>query len=246
MRSMSHSKKAIIIGATSGIGKELAKVLAKNDYVVGIAGRRINLLYRLQKEINVNTYIKQIDVAKANDAIKQINELINEMKGVDLIIISSGVFFNNHDLVWEKEKSTIDVNVSGFAAMVNVAFNYFLKRKSGHIVGISSIKAHRGGSEAPAYNASKAFVSNYLEGLRKKAFLKCSDLLVTTIEPGFVDTLMYKDGEKSNILVATKEKAADQIFKAISKKRDHAYITRRWIVIAWIYKNIPSWLYKRF
>ena len=148
-------------------------------------------------------------------------------------------------MIWEKEKSTIDVNVSGFAAMANVAFNYFLRRKAGHIVGISSIKAHRGGSKAPAYNASKAFVSNYLEGLRKKAFLKCGDLLVTTIEPGFVDTPMYKGGKKSNILVATKEKAADQIFKAISNKKDHAYITRRWIVIAWFYKNIPNWLYKR-
>ena len=89
---MSDCKKAIIIGATSGIGKELAKVLAKNDYVVGISGRRINLLHELQKEINSKTFIKQIDVTNTNDAIKQMNELINEMNGVDLIIISSGVF----------------------------------------------------------------------------------------------------------------------------------------------------------
>ena len=91
-------KKVIVIGASSGIGKELAKLLSQNDYVVGIAGRRGELLSALQKEITVKTYAKRIDIAQAPEAMNLLNELIKEMGGADLIIISAGIGYINHDL----------------------------------------------------------------------------------------------------------------------------------------------------
>lgn len=240
-----YQKKAIVIGATSGIGKELAKVLSKNGYVVGITGRRLKILAEMQNEMNTKTFIKQMDLVNIDDAITKLKELIEEIGGIELLIISSGVYYSDYDLIWENEKNTIDVNVLGFTAMANVAFNHFLRNKSGHIVGLSSVKANRGGGKATVYNASKSFVSNYLEGLRKKAFCKCRDIYITTIESGPVETPMYEGRKKSGILTTSTNIAANLIFKAIISKKNHAYITRRWVVLAWLYKNMPFFLYKR-
>jgi len=235
-------KKAIIIGATSGIGRELAKILSLNNYVVGMAGRRTELLSNLQREIS-GSYIKRIDVTKSEEAITLLEELIQEMGGMDLIVISSGVGFINPELVWKQEKETIDVNISGFAAIANAAFKYFSNQGSGHIVGISSVAAIRGSGEAPAYNASKAFVSNYLEGLRQKARKSGIAITVTEIQPGFIDTAMAK-GE-GLFWVSPPGKAARQIFKAINSKKKHAYITKRWRLIALLLKIIPGWIYNK-
>jgi len=235
-------KKAIVIGATSGIGRELAKILSLNNYVVGMAGRRTELLSNLQREIS-GSYIKRIDVTKLEEAITLLKELIQEMGGMDLIVISSGVGFINPELVWKQEKETIDVNISGFAAIANAAFKYFSNQGSGHIVGISSVAAIRGSGEAPAYNASKAFVSNYLEGLRQKARKSGIAITVTEIQPGFIDTAMAK-GE-GLFWVSPPGKAARQIFKAINSKKKHAYITKRWRLIALLLKIIPGWIYNK-
>ncbi len=209
-------------------------------YAVGLAGRRVELLKGLQKELQGRSYVKRIDVADPS-AMDQLKELIAEMGGADVVIVSSGTGFINPGLEWGKEKETIDVNVSGFAAMANVAFEYFRGRGSGHLVGISSIAAIRGGGEAPAYNASKAFASNYLEGLRQKAGKLKLPITVTDIQPGFVDTAMAQ-GE-GLFWVAPARKAARQIFSAIEKKKSHAYVTKRWRLIAWLLKLIPGRLY---
>ncbi|MFA5794301.1 MAG: SDR family NAD(P)-dependent oxidoreductase [Candidatus Brocadiia bacterium] len=137
-------KKAIIIGATSGIGRELAKILAQNDYLAGIAGRRVELLASLQKEIPAKTHIKRIDVTQTAEAVGFLDELIKEMDGVDLVVISAGVGHINPDLNWELEKEAIDVNVAGFTALAGVVFRHLIQQRSGHLVGISSIGAIRG------------------------------------------------------------------------------------------------------
>lgn len=236
-------KKAIVIGASSGIGRELARVLSRDSYAVGLAGRRADLLKSLQDEITGASFIKHIDVSKQDEAIGHLEEFILEMGGLDLIVISSGVGFINPELGWKAEKDTVDVNVSGFAAMAGVAFKHFLKQDYGHIVGISSVAALRGGAEAPAYNASKAFVSNYLGGLRQKAAKAGAAITVTDIKPGFVNTAMAK-GE-GLFWVASPEKAANQIYRAIEGRRKHAYITRRWRLMAWLLKFMPDWIYNK-
>jgi short-subunit dehydrogenase len=236
--------KAVVIGATSGIGKELAKVLSQNGFTLGITGRRSDLLFELKEELRTETYIKRIDISQPDNAMKLLAELITEMAGVDVIIISSGVCFDNQELDWNKEKATLDVNVSGFAAMANVAFNYFCKQGTGHIVGISSIRSHRGGWSAPAYNASKAFISNYLEGLRIKSNKMSINIHITDIKPGFVNTPMIKN-RKNRFLVISVEKAANQIFNAIKNKKKSAYVTKQWALIAFLLKIMPYKIYKK-
>ena len=138
-----EQKKAIIMGASSGMGKELAKILSGNDYIVGLAARRIDLLSELQKELPNKSFIKQIDISKPEEAEIKFKEMINEMGGVDLVVISSGYGDLNSRLKWTPEKATIDVNVTGFSLIAGISMQHFLECGSGHLVGISSIAALR-------------------------------------------------------------------------------------------------------
>lgn len=237
------TQKAIIIGATSGIGRALADVFLREGYIVGLLGRRLHLLEELKEKNSERVFLKQIDVALVDQAMETLNGLIVEMGGADIIVISSGTGFINRKLHWSPEKETIDVNVAGFAAMANVAMQHFLLKKNGHLVGISSIAALRGDDNAPAYSASKAFISNYLQGLRKKTTKMKLPILVTDVQPGFVDTALAKG--PGLFWVASPEKAAEQIFGAIKHRRKHAYITRRWRIIAWFMKFMPEFIYNK-
>lgn len=236
-------KKVIIIGATSGIGRELAKLYSINGYEVGITGRRTELLNSLASELQTETYKSTLDIQKTKETQLALEELIQKMNGVDLIIINAGTGHLNDNLDWEKEKDTINTNVLGFTAVANTAMHYFLKNGSGHLVGISSIASIRGSDIAPAYNASKAYISNYLEGLRIKASKKNKSITITDIRPGLVDTDMAQ-GE-GLFWVMPPQKVAQQIFKAIETKKRKVYITKRWAMIAFLLKILPEWLYKK-
>lgn len=236
--------KAIVIGASSGIGKGLVKVLDREGYAVGLVARRRDLLLELKKELSNPAFVKQIDVTHTSEAINSLRSLIHEMGGVDLIIVNSGVYFNNPEFDWNKEQTTIDVNVLGFTAMAHTAMQYFLHSGKGHLVGISSVSAIRGEGHSPCYGASKAFVSNFLEGMQCKAHASKKDIYVTDIQPGWVDTIMA-EGEKT-FWMASVEKASEQIYSAIKHKCPQAYITRRWRLYAWLLKLMPRWFYTKY
>lgn len=236
-------KKAIIIGASSGIGKQLARIMSEDHYVLGLAARRTELLYQLKKELGTDTYVKYIDISIPDEAMIQLSELTEEMKDVDIIIITSGTGYINHELDWYKEKNTIDVNVCGVTAMINVSVKYFTEKNSGQLVVISSVAALRGGYDSPSYSASKAYISNYLEGIRCKVKKEGLNITVTDIRPGLVDTEMAKGS--GLFWVQPVEKAARQIYTKINKKKDIAYVTGRWHMIAFILKRIPNRLYYR-
>ncbi|MGH1352551.1 MAG: SDR family NAD(P)-dependent oxidoreductase [Methyloligellaceae bacterium] len=236
-------KRAIIIGASSGIGKALAEVLSADGYALGLTGRRVPLLQEIQNNLGGDITIQEMDVSEQLTAQEQFNKLAGEMGSIDLVIINAGTGYINPDLSYDPEQETIDTNISGFTAIATASYQLFKKQGTGHIVGISSIASFRGSSFAPAYSASKAYVSNYMEGLRLKAFKDKFDLQVTDILPGFVDTPMAKgDGL---FWVASPEKAARQIAGAIKNGKKRAYITKRWRLIAWIMKVLPEALLKR-
>lgn len=239
-----HRKKVIIIGASSGIGKELARVFGDHGYAVGVTARRFELLTEVAGELPGKSFVRHMDIAKCEEAMVVFEDLIKEMGGIDIVVINAGIGFLNPDLEWEKEKLTVDVNVEGFMAIANTAMKHFLKQCHGHLVGISSIAALRGDSVAPAYSASKAFMSNYMEALRSRMRKKKLPITVTDIQPGIVDTRMAQ-GE-GLFWIASPRKAAVQIYNAIRKKKKHAYITRRWGIIARLMKIAPGWMLERF
>ena len=236
-------KKAIIIGATSGIGNGLAKILVENNFKVGITGRRTELLDKLKSE-NPNLYFKStFDIKDSKIIVEKLETLKAELNGLDLLIICSGTGDLNDKLDFKIEKRTIETNIIGFTCIANWAFNHFEKQKSGHLVGISSVGGIRGSRITPAYNASKAFQINYLEGLRQKTTKQNSNIFITDVRPGFVNTEMAK-GE-GQFWVASVEKATQQIYNAIIKKKKIVYVTKRWKLIAIILKRIPRLIYDR-
>lgn len=237
-------KKAIIIGATSGIGEALAKELIQQNYFVGLTGRRVERLQSFHDQFPNQSGFCAMDVSKTEEAIAQLNYLIKKIGGLDLIVVNAGVGRINRDCDWQPDLTMIEVNVLGFTAMADTAFQYFMQQRFGHLVGISSIAALRGNGGSPVYSASKAFVSNYLAGLRYSAFKKRLPILVTDIQPGFVDTPMTQ-GQAGMFWVAAPEKAACQIVQAIQTKRKHAYITRRWRLFAWLMKYLPDSIFMR-
>ena len=236
-------KKAIVVGATSGIGKELAKILVNNEYKVGITGRRTELLQEL-KQYNPDLFVsKTFDVTDTTMVRQHMEELVNELGGLDLLVLSSGTGDLNKELSFEIEMGTIDVNVSGFTCIADWSFNYFWKQRAGHFVGISSIAGIRGNRVAPAYNATKAFQINYLEGLRQKASKLKLPITITDVRPGFVNTPMAKG--KGQFWVVPVEKAAQQIFDIIKRRKKVAYVSKRWLLIGILSKIIPRSLYER-
>jgi len=235
-------KKVIIIGATSGIGRELAKLYAQNNWLVGITGRRKPLLDSLQEAFPNNIVRECFDVTK-DDNIKHMQFLLQQLGGLDLLIYNSGIGEPSKKLDLTIDVNTTKTNVLGFIEIVNFAFNYFEKEGKGHIAAISSIASIRGNSLAPAYSASKAFMSNYMEGLYIRSSKIKLPIYTTDIQPGFVKTNMAKS--EAMFWVAPVEKAAAQIFIAIQNKKRRAYITRRWWLIAKIMKWLPMFIYKK-
>jgi short-subunit dehydrogenase len=236
-------KKAIVIGATSGIGKEVAKLLAQNGYLVGITGRRTQLLEEL-RTTNPNQFITQtFDCVTANNA-EELDHLAKQLGGLDLFFLSSGVGHLNRALDYQLEDETNQLNVNAFTQIVVWAYNYFNSQGSGHLAVITSLAGLRGGRAAPAYNASKAYQINYLEALRQRVTNNKSNLVITDLRAGFVATGMAQgDGI---FWVAPVKKAAKQIVSAIQQKRAVVYITKRWRFIGLLLKVFPRFVYNRF
>ena len=236
-------KKVIIIGATSGIGRELAKLFVAANCLVGVSGRRIELLDSLKNEYPDNILAECFDVTGPSN-IDHLKNLLQQLGGMDLFIYCSGFGDPSKTLDWAIDKQTTLTNVNGFVEMTNFVFNYFAQQGHGQIAGISSIASIRGNSWAPAYSASKAYMSSYLESLHMKAAKMKLDIAVTDILPGFIKTKMAKGNKQ--FWVAPVEKAARQIFAAINNKKRRAYITRRWWLIAKLMKLMPYTFYKKF
>ncbi|MDD3907381.1 MAG: SDR family NAD(P)-dependent oxidoreductase [Bacteroidales bacterium] len=236
-------RKVVVIGATSGIGKGLAKKFAEKGCLVGVTGRRRELLEELKKERPESYMISAFDITDTISAIEALNDLTSKLGGLDLLIICAGTGDMNTRLDFEIEKRIIETNVIGFTNIVDWGFNYFENQKSGQLVAISSIGGLRGSRHAPSYNASKSYQMNYLEGLRQKSKFIKSSISITDIRPGLVDTDMAKGD--SLFWVEPVQKVTNQIFKAIEKRKNVVYITKRWGIIARILKLMPRFLYDR-
>ena len=225
-------KKAIIIGASSGIGYQLAVQLAARGYQLGLMARRQERLAELNDRLPGQHFIQVTDLIDADMARTQLAALIEQMGDVELIVVNSGVGASEKILDWTIQSEMIDVNVRGFTAMSMDAMNYFVQRGGGHLVGVSSIAAHFSGGLSLTYNATKAFVSNYLNGMRSRASRSGLPITITTVEPGFIDTPMLQSKPMGT---ASVEKAVTQIVRAILAKKSHVYITRRWVIVAGLF-----------
>lgn len=217
--------------------------MADHQWVLGLAGRRREKLEQLRQSLKTQIFIQPMDVMQTATARDQLQNLITAMGGMDLLIISAGI--SRRGASPQQEEEIIQTNINGFTALARSGFEFFTTQKSGHLVGISSISALRGRGENLAYAASKAYASNYLQGLRQKAFRAKMAITVTDVLAGWVDTPLIRGGSSRHFWVAPVNKACCQIFQAIQRKKSTVYITRRWRLLGWFLTLIPDWLHKR-
>ena len=234
-------QKIVIVGATSGIGRELSRLYADAGQLVGATGRRQELLYSLQLEYPNNIITECYDATGAG-ATAHLSSLVRKLGGLDLLIFNAGWGELTDCLDRGVDKATVDINVNAFLETIHFGWQYFLEQGHGHLATVSSVASNRGNRHSPAYSAAKAFQSTYFEGLHIKTRKLDLPIHITDIQPGFVDTKMAKG---PRFWVAPVGKAARQIVAAIEKKRWRVYITHRWWLIAKIFRFIPSWLYHR-
>ena len=170
MKENGHQKpqRAVIMGASSGIGYALAQRLIAHGWTVGLAARRTQPLQQLQQQAPERCFYAPIDVTDAH-AEAQLLALFQQMGGVDVYVHAAGIGWQNPALVAEKELQTAETNAVGFIRMVGTAYRYFAKRHKGHIVCISSIAGTKGLGPAPAYSATKALQNTYLQALEQLA-----------------------------------------------------------------------------
>lgn len=235
-------KRIIIIGATSGIGQEVAKRFVKQGWKVGIAGRRLSALeeFRLLNPSLIE--IQQLDVTDENAPAK-LQELIDKLGGMDIFLQSSGVGSQNMGLNPEIEINTAKTNVEGFIRMVAAAFNYFKQRGGGHLAVISSIAGTKGLGAAPAYSATKRFQNTYIDALDQLSHMEHLNIRFTDIRPGFVATALLKDGNYP--LLMQSDYVAKRIVKALKHQKRVAIIDWKYAVLIFFWRMIPRWIWER-
>ena len=235
-------KRIIIIGATSGIGLEVARCYLKDGWPVGVAGRREAELEKIWLSAPGQVYTQTIDVTR-EDAPFSLEQLITKMGGMDEFLLSSGIGKQNLSLQPDIELQTAATNVSGFIRMVNAAYHYFEQRGKGHIAVISSIAGTKGLGSAPAYSATKRFQNTYIDALDQLAHMKKLFFFFFVIRPGFVATPLLIDDKYPLLMYAPY--VSSQIVRAISRRKRVAIIDWRYQLIVFFWKLIPGWLWVR-
>jgi len=232
-------KRAIVIGASSGIGFEVAQLLLSEGWKVGVASRRMELL---QKVGNVEA-AEQIDVNDP-DAGKRLREMITQMGGMDLFFYAAGVGKQNRDLKEDIELMTTTTNGLGFVRMIGEAFRYFAERGEGHIAAITSIAGTKGLGPAPSYSATKAMQNVYLQALEQQANARGLNIYFTDIRPGFVDTALL-NGDFHYPMMMKPDVVAQQIVRAINHKKHICVINWKYRVLTMAWRRIPRFIWRR-
>lgn len=230
-------KRAIIVGASSGMGLEVTKLLLAEGYALGVAARREDRLLAIKQEAPDRVEVAAIDVT-AEDAAARLRGLIDRLGGMDLYFHASGIGKQNRTLTEDIELSTVNTNGMGFARMIGEAYRYFVERGEGHIVAITSIAGTKGLGPAPSYSATKAFQNNYLQALEQQANARNLKIRFTDIRPGFVDTDLLK-GDFHYPMMLKPESVARDIVKAIHGKRHIKVIDWKYAILTALWRRIP-------
>ena len=236
-------KKVIIIGATSGIGREVALIYIAQGWKVGVAGRRETELEALRSAYPEQVSAQALDVTK-EDAPQKLQALIEQVGGMDVFLLSSGIGKQNPTLETGLELTTAATNVEGFIRMTNAAYHYFEQQGHGHLAVISSIAGTKGLGAAPAYSATKGFQNIYMDALDQLARMKKLNIRFTDIRPGFVATPLLNNQKKYPMLMDAPIVALD-IVSAIEKKKRVAIIDWKYRILVAFWRLIPRWLWLR-
>ena len=231
-------KRAIVIGASSGIGREVAKLLIQEGWTLGVAARRVGMLQDIG-----NVEVEQIDVTSA-DAPAKLRSLIERLGGMDLFFYASGIGKQNRDLQPDIEMATMQTNALGFTQMIGEAYRYFAQQGTGHIAAITSIAGTKGLGPAPAYSATKAMQNVYLQALEQQAHARGLRICFTDIRPGFVDTALLS-GDFHYPMMLKPQKVARDIVSSINARKHIRVIDWKYRLLTALWRRIPLFLWRR-
>ena len=243
------ARRAIVVGASSGMGAAIVRQLASEGFAVAAIARRADKLDELRAECEVaglpgRVIVRAHDVADTAAARPLFEEHVRELGGLDLLVFAAGIMpsIGKDEYDTEKDLAILDVNVGGCVAWCNPAAALFHAQRSGTIVGISSIAGDRGRKGNPAYCTSKAAMNTYLEALRNR--LSEVGVHVCTIKPGYVDTAMTQ-GMDGLFWLISPEEAARQILAAARNRVNVRYVPLRWNAVGLVLRLVPSFLFRR-
>lgn len=235
-------KKVIIVGASSGIGREVARCLIRDGWQVGLMARRTEPLCQLCSIAPERICYSPCDVCQP-DAEERLLALVQQMGGIDLYFHVAGIGAQNPNLLAPTEMSTFDTNVMGFARLVGAVFRYMASQGGGHIAVISSIAGVKGLGPAPSYSASKACQNTYIQALEQLAHSRQLPIRFTDIRPGFVDTPLIA-GSRFPMQMRP-DRVAQNIVRAIRHGRHVVVIDYRYRVLVFLWRLLPAWIWRR-
>lgn len=238
-------KRIVIIGATSGIGYEVARLCSRDGWFVGAAGRRHDRLEKLKTEMREEgkeMATEVIDVTR-QDAPEAFQRLVDHLGGMDIFLLCSGIGSQNRQLQPEIELDTVETNTVGFTRMVTAAWQFFRTQRYGQLAVISSIAGTKGLGAAPAYSATKRFQNTYMDALAQLARMEKLPITLTDIRPGFVRTDLLKGDAYPLEMQA--DKVAAHLVNALKHKKRRVVIDWRYRCLVFFWRLIPQWLWER-
>ena len=241
--------RALILGASSGMGAALARRLVRAGYTVALLSHRESELKAVCDEINASSgrtvavpYVH--DVRHFDEAPELLRQIVADLGGLDVVVYAAGVNYppgvDRYD--FDKDRQMLEVNLIGAFAWLNPVAAMFQSAGRGQIVAISSVAGDRGRVGNPGYNTSKAGLTTYLEALRNR--LTRRGVNVLTVKPGFVKTEMLKAAQNPMFPI-TPEKAAEDIYAAMRLRKQQIYTPWFWTWIMLVVRNIPSIIFRR-
>lgn len=237
-----QERKVVVMGATSGIGYEVAKCFLEAGWQVGVAGRRKELLQTFRDIAPERVCVAEIDICQM-DATERLSKLVEDLGGMDLYFHSSGIGHQNPNLEIDTEFRTLETNGMGFLRMVHAAFKYFEQQGKGHIAVISSIAGTKGLGVAPAYSATKRFQNTYIEALEQLMNMKNLAIHFTDIRPGFVATDLLA-GDKKYPLQLSAKIVGKKIYQALMRRRRVVVVDWKYRILVIFWSCIPRWLWR--
>lgn len=246
---LDRKPRAIIVGASSGIGEAVAYKLAKEGYIVALLATNKPALDKICQKINARAgenlaFAYKHDVTQFDKIPQTFQKILADIKQLDALVYIAGVMpqVAIDEYNFEKDLAMTNVNMLGGMGWMAQAATLFDRMGSGHIVGIASVAADRGRVKNPGYNASKAGLDTYLEALRNRLTRKGAHVM--SVKPGFVNTAML-EGVKGTFGVISPEKAADAIYRGMRRRTQILYTPWWWRYLMLVIIHMPSFIFRR-
>ncbi|WP_454063190.1 SDR family oxidoreductase [Candidatus Nitrospira salsa] len=239
--------KILIIGATSAIAQETAKLLAQDRTDIFLVGRSQEKLLALEQDLLVRgarqVHNMAIDLCLLDHHQHLIDTAIDRLNGLDTVLIAHGTLSDQQDCEQSVSKTLqeLTTNCLSTISLLTILANYFQQQQYGCLTVISSVAGDRGRQSNYVYGTAKGAVNIFLEGLRNR--LTHANVNVVTVKPGFVDTPMTEKVKK-NLLFADPKIVGRRIYVALQGGKDIVYVPLYWALIMKMIRAIPERIFK--